>query len=132
MEKNKGGRPSLTTKDLQPNWKECIINLSKQGASIVELAVELNISRTTLYSLCEKDEEFMNTIKECKRYCEAWWVAKGRTELENKEFSYTGWYMNMKNRFGWTDRQDITSKNEKVDGGIPISKWIEDNTEKND
>ena len=83
------GRPLITLKDLPDGWEESIINLSKKGASIVELAVELDISRQTLYNLSERDKHFLDTIKKCKRYCEAWWLSKGRTELENREFSYT-------------------------------------------
>lgn len=103
-EKKQMGRPLITLNDLPENWEKDIINLSKIGGSIVELAVLLDISRNTLNALTERDEYFLNTIKKCKRYCEAWWVAKGRTELDNKDFSYTGWYMNMKNRFGWADK----------------------------
>lgn len=104
----KKGRPKMTVNDLPDNWEETVIELSKEGASIVELAVELDICRTTFYALTDRDEHFMDTIKKCKQYCEAWWIKKGRTELENKDFSYTGWYMNMKNRFNWTDRQETT------------------------
>ena len=107
------GRPLITLKDLPDGWEESIINLSKKGASIVELAVELDISRQTLYNLSERDKHFLDTIKKCKRYCEAWWLSKGRTELENREFSYTGWYMNMKNRFGWADKKEIKEEVKK-------------------
>lgn len=107
-EDNKRGRPLITLNDLPSNWEEDILKLSSQGGSIVEIAVLLDISRNTLTALTERDEYFLNTIKKCKRYCEAWWVKKGRTELDNKDFSYTGWYMNMKNRFKWTDRQETT------------------------
>ena len=100
----KKGRPPITLNDLPENWERDILNLAKIGGSIVEIAVLLDISRNTLTALTERDEYFLNTIKKCKRLCEAWWVEKGRTELDNKDFSYTGWYMNMKNRFGWADK----------------------------
>jgi len=109
------GRPLIKLEDLPEGWEDTIINLSKEGASIVELAVELDISRNTLKALSERNEYFLNTIKKCKRYCEAWWLSKGRTELDNKDFSYTGWYMNMKNRFGWADKQE--NKNENTHTG---------------
>ena len=109
------GRPLKKLEDLPEGWENIIINLSKEGASIVELAVELDISRNTLKALSERNEYFLNTIKKCKRYCEAWWLSKGRTELDNKDFSYTGWYMNMKNRFGWADKQE--NKNENTHTG---------------
>ena len=109
------GRPLKKLEDLPDAWEDTIINLSKEGASIVELAVALDISRKTLYNLSERDEHFLHTIKKCKRYCEAWWLSKGRTELYNKDFSYTGWYMNMKNRFGWADKQE--NKNENTHTG---------------
>lgn len=105
-EKREKGRPQMTVDSLPSDWKDRIINLSKEGASIVELAVELDICRNSFYALSERDEDFMNTVKKCKQLCEAWWVRKGRTNLGNKEFSYTGWYMNMKNRFNWADKQE--------------------------
>ena len=101
------GRPPITVDSLPKGWEKKIKGLSKVGASIVELAVELEIGRTTLYELCKRDAKFANTLKECKRFSEAWWMKQGRTQLDNKEFSFTGWYMNMKNRFGWTDKKEI-------------------------
>tara|TARA_R110001599_G_scaffold41680_1_gene125938 strand:+ start:155 stop:583 length:429 start_codon:yes stop_codon:yes gene_type:complete len=110
---NKVGRPKIELTDLRKDWKESIIELSKQGASIVELSVLLDISRDTFYALSDREPEFSDTVKKCKQYCEAWWLSKGRTELENKEFSYTGWYMNMKNRFSWADKKEIKEEVKK-------------------
>jgi hypothetical protein len=112
-EKKKVGRPQKKVSDLPEDWKETILDLSREGASIVELAVELDIARETFYALSERDEEFLDTVKKCKQLCEAWWVRNGRTNLGNKEFSYTGWYMNMKNRFNWADKQET-----KLSGAI--------------
>lgn len=105
------GRPKIELKDLPEDWENKIIKLSKQGASIVELSVALDICRDTFYALSDREPQFFDTVKRCKQYCEAWWLSKGRTELENKDFSYTGWYMNMKNRFGWADKQETKNEN---------------------
>lgn len=108
------GRPTIELKDLPENWETTILFLSEEGASIIELAVELDISRDTFYELSKRDNYFSDTVKRCKDLSEAWWTRKGRKNLENKDFNYTGWYMNMKNRFNWADKQEIdhTTKGE--------------------
>ena len=121
---NKGGRPKIKLSDLREDWKDAIIELSTEGASIVELAVLLNISRDTFYALSDREPEFFDTVKKSKELCEAWWKRKGRTELDNKDFSYTGWYMNMKNRFGWADKKEIKEER-KVETSIDYSKLDE-------
>jgi hypothetical protein len=106
MGETKLGRPLTKLPD---DYKDIMFDLAKVGASIVELSIALNISRDTFYEISKRDKDFSDTIKRCKELSEAWWEKSGRTNLMNKEFNYTGWYMNMKNRFGWKDRQDITS-----------------------
>lgn len=106
----KRGRPRIELSDLPDNWQQTLLDMSSEGASIVELAVELGISRDTFYNISEREVVFSDTVKQCKELCEAWWLKNGRTNLNNKDFSYTGWYMNMKNRFNWSDKQE--SKNE--------------------
>lgn len=91
-----------------------MLELAKEGASIIELSVALNISRDTFYEISKRDNEFADTVKICKELSEAWWEKSGRTNLMNKEFNYTGWYMNMKNRFGWKDRQDVTTNDNEL------------------
>lgn len=100
------GRPRIQLSDLPENWEAKITELAKQGASIIELAVELDIAKETFYNLSEREPYFLDAIKRCKQLSEKWWEEQGRTNLQNKNFNYTGWYMNMKNRFGWRDKTE--------------------------
>lgn len=114
-----------------PSKNEAVIELMSEGASIVEVAAMLEVNRSTIYEWVENNPEFSNTIKKGFELCQAWWERNGRKNLTNKDFNYTGWYMNMKNRFrdDWKDKQehDHTTKGDKINvinlgTGEPITK----------
>lgn len=121
-----GGRPKITPADFPKDWKQRVLEEYKSGASDVEIyASYLDICHETFTRLLNEDSEFSETIKKGRKLSEAWWVANGRINLKDKDFNYTGWYMNMKNRFRWTDRQ------EQSHGGIEGAPAIKtDNTVK--
>ena len=82
---------------------------------MVEIAVKLDISKNTVKALCDREPEFLTTIKKCKILCENWWEAQGRVHLVKEkggaEFNHVLWYMNMKNRFGWADKTEAKTEN---------------------
>lgn len=130
-----GGRPKKTVElltKLWPTWKEEILQLYDEGGSNEE-AMRLIDKKTggkisasnDLWQRWMKEEpEFSETIKRGRIWMEAYYVKTGREGMweqtirdekgntTTKKLNYTGWYMQMKNRFGWSDKveQDTTIK----------------------
>lgn len=108
----KVGRPLETLKSLPNAWYNDVLELYMIGASDVEVKALIYSWRGSfsndLWDRWMRDEaEFSETIKTGKILSEAWWHKEGRSNLKDREFNYTGWYMQMKNRFGWKDTQQI-------------------------
>jgi len=106
------GRPTK----YKPDYNDKVIELFKQGASVEEICLELDICKQTFYNWCESNKEFLDSKKKGVDFSLGWWMKEGRIRLRDKDFNYTGWYMNMKNRFGWADNQktDITSDGKPI------------------
>jgi len=116
---SKVGRPKEDLTSLPKDWYKKVLELYSEGASDVEIKALIYQWRgsfsNNLWDRWFLDySEFWETIKTGRILSESWWSKTGRLNLQNKEFSYTGWYMNMKNRFGWTDRVDQTSKDKAI------------------
>ena len=117
------GRPKEGLDSLPEGWQSDILEQYMEGASDVEVKALICLWRGTFsHDLFERwiseEKEFSETIKKGRLMSQMWWERTGRKALRDKEFSYTGWYMNMRNRFGWADNQKIdhTSKGEKITG----------------
>tara|TARA_B110000285_G_scaffold95247_1_gene108651 strand:+ start:163 stop:549 length:387 start_codon:yes stop_codon:yes gene_type:complete len=99
----------------KPSMCKVVIDLMQEGASQQEVLAVLDISNDTFYRWKKENEEFSETIKRGIQLSQGWWERQGRVSLKDREFNYTGWYMNMKNRFKWADKQEV-----KQEGNITI------------
>lgn len=124
--KHAGGAPKKPFESWK-GWRKDIYTLYMDGASDVEvkaliiIKAETTISNDLWTRWMKEEREFSETIKQGRLLSEAWWQKKGRTGLEQSnsqdslKLNYTGWYMNMKNRFGWKDKQEVeTITDQKV------------------
>lgn len=113
-----GGRPTK----YDPKMCDQVIDCMAEGMSKIETAGTIGITSETLYQWVQKYPEFSDAVKLGVELSNTWWERKGRINLENKDFNATLFYMNMKNRFKWADRQetDVTSKGEKISVNITL------------
>lgn len=117
------GRPTK----YNPEMCQTVIEEMSQGASKCEVAAALGICEDTLYTWLKDPEKkiFSEAIRIGSSLSKAWWLKKGRVNLDTKEFNSTCWYMNMKNRHGWTDKQE-----HKVDAQVSYIQLLDDISEK--
>ena len=120
----KVGRPLLEF-DLEKDWYIKVLDLYKEGASDVEIKALIwekrgSFSNNLWDRWMKEEEEFWETIKMGRILSHSWWVRNGRKSLKDPMFSYTGWYMNMKNRFNWADKKEIKEEI-KVETSIDYS-----------
>lgn len=117
-EKNKVGRPKSKL-DLPQGWQDEVLELYSVGGADIEVKAMIykwrkTFSHELFQRWIDEEPEFFETIKMGRMLSEAWWNENGRTNLKERDFNYTGWYMQMKNRFGWSDKveqkQEVTVK----------------------
>lgn len=94
------------------DWRARILGLYMVGASDREVMCELELTPSkwnTLYSDLSCD--FHETVEIGRVYSWAWWESEGRTNLNNKNFNASLWTINMKNRFGWSEKTEQSLTN---------------------
>lgn len=109
------GRP---TKYRAEMCKE-VVELGKEGASLHEIALQLDIHYDTLNEWRKEKPEFSEAIKKAQANAQGWWEQKGRlaTIGQVDNFNATAFIFNMKNRFkeDWRDKQEVENKHDLSD-----------------
>lgn len=123
--KNKGGRPKKNLDILPEGWQKEILSLYNEGASDVEVRGMIygwlgSFSDDLWYRWIKEEPEFSRTIEKGRELCRIWWEKIARENLVeisgpgSPKFNSTLWYMNMKNRFGWADKQEVKQTNTNI------------------
>lgn len=113
------GRPKADLSSLPEDWYQTVLAMYEKGASDVEVKAQIwrwrgSFSNDLWDRWMKEEPSFSETIKMGRQLSASWWTRNGRENLTNKDFNYTGWYMNMKNRFGWADKQEVKQEDKKT------------------
>lgn len=84
-----------------------MLECGQDGGSAVEVRCLLGIGESAWETLLKDSEDFRRTEKTRQALCEVWWERRGREMATGSDGNATVWIFNMKNRFGWRDKQDV-------------------------
>lgn len=106
-----------------PSACDRVIDLMAEGASKVEAAVALGITRAAFYKWLDEHPDFAAAVAEGSWRSQAWWERQGRLSLRDPTLSPALWFMQMKNRFpqDWRDRHDVTATHTVSLGDLLVS-----------
>ena len=90
---------------------EKAIKIVVKPYTVSGLCLYLGISRDTL---CEYEKKFPDTVKGAKTRIENWIEEHAMT----KDIDNVSAIFNLKNNFGWKDKQEIESKNENTNNNF--------------
>jgi hypothetical protein len=90
------GRPSK----YDPAYCDQVIELGKQGMSVVEIACELGVHRETIEkNWPENYPDFSEAFARARDESQAWWEKAGREGLTKDKFNAQVWSRSMSARF---------------------------------
>lgn len=111
------GRPTKFKRE----YHKQILDLFKEGCSISEIALTLDINRSTIYYWRDNNiDGFSTTYKKGIEYSQGWWEKQGRdgqwasNDPMARKLNPAIWFMNMKNRF----REDWADKPQQVESEV--------------
>lgn len=113
---NPVGRPS----DYDPAYCQQVIDLGKLGASVVEMAHEIGVSRNTLETNWPAAHpEFLEALTRAREASQVWWEKTGRSNLATSGFQSSMWSRSMAARFP-ADWREVSGRELSGPNGQPI------------
>lgn len=111
-----GGRPSL----YDPSYCEQVIALGREGMSVVEMAAEIGVNRSTIEEAWPAaHEEFSEAFTYARQLSQAWWERQGRTHLTAPSFQASLYSRSMAARFPH-DWREVKGSEISGPGGKPV------------
>lgn len=105
------GRPSK----YDPAFCERVIELGKEGASVVEMCATIGVARMTLETHWpEQYPEFLAALDQARLHSQMWWEKTGRIGMLSKGIDSSIWSRSMAARFpkDWREKQAIVGGDE--------------------
>jgi hypothetical protein len=110
----KVGRPSK----YDPKVCKRVLELGRQGYSVVEMACDIGVSRNTLETQWPAAfPEFLEAFTRAREESQAWWEKAGREGLKADRFNAAVWSRSMSARFPKDWRETTRQEHTGADGG---------------
>lgn len=107
------GRPSL----YDPAYCEKVIELGKEGLSVVEMACRIGVARATLETNWPAEHpEFLEAFTRAREESQAWWENAGRTGMLTKGIDAAIYSRSMAARFPNDWRETKRNEHSGPDG----------------
>lgn len=110
------GRPT----DYRPEYCDTVIELGKQGKSVVQMACALDVVRQTMLDWCKAHPEFLDAFTRAKQYSQDWWETQAQCGLTADKFNASLWSRSMAARFP-EDYQERKGVELSGPGGGPVA-----------
>lgn len=102
------GRPSK----YKPEYCKRVMELGQEGASVVEMAHAIDVSRNTLETVWPAEHpEFLEALTRAREASQVWWEVAGREGLTADKFNGSVWSRSMAARFphDWREKSLVGS-----------------------
>lgn len=127
---------ALVTSKFRPDFHPLsYIDFSRQGLSEVEIAAQFEVGLTTMRGWSEKYLEFSTAFEIGNALYEAWWLEKGRTNLNDRTFNTNLFKFLTGNKLGYSDKMETKNLNTNIHGVLLVpskmteNEWAADNVE---
>ena len=83
----------------KPEYCDLVVDLGRQGKSVVQMACAIDVVRSTLYEWCKDHPEFSDAFTRAKQLSQDWWETQAQCGLTADRFNAQLWSRSMAARF---------------------------------